>query len=310
VRAIVAGEILAAFLGQSDVPLEDSAHFIRTFAGAESNTAIGLSRQGVTTALLGRVGADALGRAAIRHLRAENVNVSFVRTDPSAPTGILIRNVAETGIEVIYGRRGSAGSRLQATDVPHEAFADLDLLHLSGITPMLSNTAAEAARLACRLAAKAGAAISFDPNLRLRMGPLERWRATVQPYLECADVLLTGADEAVALTGAASTDEAIARLHELGGALVVVKDGAKGARASDGAAWFSAPAIPVRVVDPVGAGDAFNAGFLAIWLTDRDTQQALENGARLGAMSVAARGDTAGIADIALGAPIGAAVLR
>jgi len=122
-----------------------------------------------------------------------------------------------------------------------------------------------------------------------------------RPFFRVADVVLAGADEAVALTQATSWRAAAEQLHQICGAVVVVKDGARGASAFDGTSWHSAPAVEVRAVDPVGAGDAFNAGFLAFWLQSRDLQQALANGARSGAMSVGARGDTTGIPDTPLG---------
>lgn len=302
-RAVLAGEILAVFLAETDVPLGESIQFTRTFAGAESNTAIGLSRAGVATTFLGRVGSDAFGRAAIRHLRGEGVDVSHVRSDPKAPTAMLARSVSSSSIEVIYGRRGSAGGHFGPTDVPAAAFEEVDLLHFSGITPMLSEHATEACLLACDLARAAGAAISFDPNLRLRMAPVPAWRAGLAPFFRVAEVVLTGADEAVTLTQATSWRSAGEQLHQICGAVVVVKDGARGASAFDGTGWHSAPAVEVRAVDPVGAGDAFNAGFLTAWLQSRDLQQALTNGTRSGAMSVGARGDTTGIADTPIDPP-------
>lgn len=305
-RVVLAGEILTVFLAETDVPLGESVQFTRTFAGAESNTAIGLSRAGVATTFLGRVGSDAFGRAAIRHLRGEGVDVSHVRADPKAPTAMLARSVSSSSVEVIYGRRGSAGGRFGPTDVPAAAFKKVDLLHFSGITPMLSEHAAEACLLACDLARAAGAAISFDPNIRLRMASVPAWRTGLAPFLRIADVVLAGADEVVALTQLTSSRAAAEKLHQICGAVVVVKDGARGASAFDGTSWHSAPAMEVRAVDPVGAGDAFNAGFLAVWLESRGLQQALANGSRSGAMSVGARGDTTGIADASIDPPSGA----
>lgn len=302
-RAVLAGEILVVFLAETEMPLGESIQFTRTFAGAESNTAIALSRGGVSTTFLGRVGSDAFGRAAIRHLRGEGVDVSHMRADPKAPTAMLARSVSSSTIEVIYGRRGSAGSQFRRVDVPAAAFDKTDLLHFSGITPMLSGHAAEACLLACDLARAAGAAISFDPNLRLRIAALPAWRTRLAPFLRVADVVLTGADEAVALTQATSWRAAAEQLHQVCGALVVVKDGARGASAFDGRNWHSAPAVEVPAVDPVGAGDAFNAGFLGAWLQSRDLRQALTSGTRNGAMSVGTRGDTTGIADTPSGPP-------
>ena len=302
-RAVVAGEVLAVFLGEPDVPLEESVTFSRGFAGAESNTAVGLARQGLAVTMLGRVGADALGRAAVRALRGEGIDVSHLRVDEEAPTGILVRNASPTGVEVVYGRRQSAGTRFEPGDVPAEAFEGCDVFHVSGITPMLSSSAAAATLECCRLARSAGAVISVDPNVRRRIAPLEVWREGLVPFLELADLVLAGRDEALDLAGTGASEDAVAVLRPKGTELLVLKDGARGASAYDGRRWTTCDAVPTQVVDPVGAGDGFDAGFLAAWTAGAGLAEALHRGALVGAMSVAARGDTAGIRSAELDRP-------
>ena len=297
---VVAGEILAVFLGESGRPLDSATTFERTFAGAESNTAINLSRLGLATTFLGRVGRDALGRAAIRHLRGEGVDVTAMRLD-DASTGILVRSVGHEPTEVVYGRTGSAGSRLSSADIAAGVFDDAQLFHFTGITPMLSESAMQACIHACEIARATGTAISFDPNLRLRLAPAAQWRSELVKFLEVADIILTGADEALVLTGASTAADAAKLLHEHSGACVVLKNGADGARAWDGVEWIEAPVFTINSVDPVGAGDAFNAGFLAAWSEGRGLADALDQGAQLGARTVAVRGDTNGVPDVRLG---------
>ena len=292
-RVVTMGEVLAVFLGDTGLPLESAVHFERSFAGAESNVAVGLARLGVPVTFIGVVGGDALGRAAIRALRSEGVAVDTIVVSATRPTGILVRSVAGPGItEVVYGRAVSAGTTLNEEMVTPEVFSGAGAFHVTGITPMLSASAAAATDKACKLALSAGVPISFDPNVRLRLAPAERWATDLHPYLSVATFIFTGADEATLVSGTDSVDEAVRRLHGLNGATVVVKDGPRGAKAWTGDHWTHAPVYPVTAIDPVGAGDAFNAGFLASWHRGASLIEALDAGAVHGAATVAVRGDT------------------
>ncbi|MGN7800334.1 sugar kinase [Leifsonia sp. 22587] len=295
VRVVLAGEVLAGFLASAGVPLDAATEYQRTFVGAESNTAVGLARLGIDATFIGRVGDDALGRAAIRFLRGEGVDTSFLATVPGA-TGVLIRSASGTeGLEVIYARQGSAGSGLSPDDIPQQVVADAQAVHLTGITPMLSAAAEATSHRLMKLGERHGLVIAFDPNLRLKMAPISAWRATLAPLLSRAHVIFTGADELRALTQRDDTDQAVDAVWHERSRLVVVKNGAAGARAWDGSRWHVAPPDPASVADPVGAGDAFNAGFLARWLRGDAILDALNAGAFAGASVVQFRGDTAGL---------------
>lgn len=309
-HVVTIGEVLSVFLGEPDTPLDAAIRFERHFAGAESNVAIGLARQGVPVSFFGRISTDALGQAAWRHLRGEGINLESTIRD-TAPSGMLVRNVAGASVvEVIYGRSGSAGARLSPADISENVIATASAVHFSGITPMLSLDAAAACTLACDIAAAYNVPISFDPNLRLRMAPLNEWRLRLEPFLNRADLIFTGVDEAMQLSDRNDLASATKWLHEKPAKVIVLKDGAKGARGWDGERWHEAPPVPVVAIDPVGAGDAFNAGFLASWLDSHDISDALRAGARLGSATVAARGDTTGIPDLRRGFAASRDVLR
>lgn len=294
-RVLLAGEIMAGFLASAGVPLDAATDYQRTFVGAESNTAVGLARLGIDASFLGRVGEDAFGRAAVRFLRGEGVDTTHLQTGPGS-TGILVRSASGTGrLEVIYGRHGSAGSQLSPEDIPDGAITTAQAIHVTGITPMLSASAAAATERLFDLADRDSSLICFDPNLRLRIAALSQWRTTLLPFLARAHVLFTSADELRALTTTDEIDDAIRTLWHDRSQLIVVKDGAAGAKAWDGTRWHTASPEPAPVVDPVGAGDAFNAGFLASWLRGSGIHDALHAGAFTGAAVVQARGDTAGL---------------
>lgn len=292
---VTMGEILTAFLAENDVPLGAAARFDRTFAGAESNVAIALARQGVASAFIGRVSTDAFGSAALRHLRGEGVDVASVVADP-ANSGFLVRSVGSARpTEVVYGRLGSAGSRLAPADIPLSLIAGAAALHFTGITPMLSQSAHQACLLAARIARDNAVPFSFDPNLRFRLAPLEAWRESLAPFLELANIVLIGADEARHLSALDEIEAAARWIRREQTDIIVIKDGAAGSSAWYQDEWHSVPAHSVTSVDPVGAGDAFNAGFLSAWLAGEGIKSAMARGSMIGAAVVTARGDTTGI---------------
>jgi 2-dehydro-3-deoxygluconokinase len=309
-EVVTLGECLAAFVATTPGPLAEAVRFERHVAGAEANVAVGLARLGHGAAYIGRVGADGLGTAIVRRLRGEGVDVSQLIVDDAAPTGVMFRERRALGaIDVVYHRTGSAGSRLSAEDVDRAADAGLfevaRWLHLTGITAALSATARTAMTNARDRARESGLRISLDVNLRRRLWTDEAAAPVLRELLEGVDVVLGSLDELAVLAGAGSgttADEAAAlaaRVGGLGPTVVVAKLGAAGALGwVSGGSTVRIPGIPVMtVVDPVGAGDAFCAGFIAGLLDGVELEAALRMGNACGALAVAAPGDQAGLPD-------------
>ncbi|MGH3646051.1 MAG: sugar kinase, partial [Micromonosporaceae bacterium] len=258
-EVVTLGEAMALFLAEPGAAVSHARWFDASVAGAEANVAIGLSRLGHRVAYVGRVGADPMGVAVLRTLRGEAVDVTGVVTDPERPTGLLIRDApAGQPIQVVYRRSGSAGSALCVEDLPEAALAAAPVVHLTGITAVLSDSA----RDAVRAAADPARHVVFDPNIRLRLASVATWRSLVEEFAPLVDTVLVGAEELTLL------DLEPAWFIERGAAVVVVKDGGRGAWATDGTQTWKAPARAVPVVDPVGAGDAFAAGWVSGLLRD------------------------------------------
>jgi 2-dehydro-3-deoxygluconokinase len=304
VEVVTIGEVLVALIAQGGVPLADATTLERHVVGAEANVAVGLARLGRRVAFVGRVGADGFGTAAVRRLRGEGVDVTCLTVDPAAPTGLLIRELRAPGpSEVVYHRAGSAGSRVGPADVEAAAglIASARWLHLTGITPAISDTAAAAVRRAVELAREGGLTISLDLNLRRKLWSDETAAPVLRELARDADVVLGGPDEIQVVTAADVDDPAAlaAALLELGPRLAVIKLGADGALglARDGAAVHR-PGLSIPAVrDPVGAGDAFCAGFIAAQLEGVPLERALDEANACGAAAVVAVGDLTGLPD-------------
>jgi 2-dehydro-3-deoxygluconokinase len=272
-RVVTAGETMALLDPERDGELELGDLLRLRFAGAESNFAIALARLEVPVAWISRLGDDRLGVLIREALEVEGVDVRWVQSLSEEPTGLFYKWRAEGRTSVAYHRRGSAASRMRPADVPDEALESASLVHLTGITMALGEGPRELVLDVARRARAAGATVLFDPNYRpaLWASP-EAAAAAMEPVLEHVDWCLCGAEEASLLgTGARTV------VRTAGGAMV---DGVE-------------VALPRRetVIDEVGAGDAFAAGFAYGLLRGRSPREAVEAAHAVAAWALRGTGD-------------------
>lgn len=295
-EVITCGEAMLLMLAEPGVPLDRATNFRRSVAGAESNVAAGLARLGHWARWIGRVGDDPAGEAVLRELRADGVDVSCAEMDPTAPTGLLLRDShPQRAIDVQYYRAGSAASLLSPEQIRPEALAGARLVHISGITPMLSESAAEATWALVERARQAGATLCLDPNIRLKLGSEHAWMRTVGPLLREADLVLAGEEE-LELLLAGGADEGAKALLDMGRTrAVVIKRRDHSATVLSHQGRWQQSAFEVPLTDPVGAGDAFAAGWLSAWLRGQEPQSALAEAACVAALVVQAPADTDGL---------------
>jgi 2-dehydro-3-deoxygluconokinase len=268
-----------------------------TIGGAESNVAIGAARLGHRSGWIGRVGDDTVGRLVRTVLLAEGVDTSGVTTDPEVPTGLMLREHRTFDrFRVDYYRRGLAGSRLSAEQLPADQQARV--VHTSGINPALSESAGNAARALMRRGREAGALVSFDVNFRSALWTAEQARPVLRSFLADTDLLFAGVDEAELIldrTAGQSTADDLARaLADLGPREVVIKMGDQGALTLVDGIVTRLPARMVTCLDPVGAGDAFVAGYLSALMDGGDVDARLDRGVACGAFAVSVHGDWEG----------------
>ncbi|WP_280422269.1 sugar kinase [Nocardia carnea] len=259
-------------------------------AGAESNVAIGLARLGHRVRWAGRLGADESGELVLRTLRAENVLVDTVSRDADRATGLVLFEQRLPDVtRVEYHRRDSAGSRIGVADAVAALTEMPRILHISGVTPAVSASAAEAATEAVRIARAGGAFISFDVNFRSRLWDPATAAAALRPLARAADVVIASEDE----LGLVARDPT--ELLDCGVAEVVIKLGAAGAAAHTTAGVIPAAGHRVSVVDSIGAGDAFTAGYLSALLDGGEVAERLARANTLGAFAVSSNGDWEGL---------------
>lgn len=296
-EVVTFGETMAALRAQGALRLGGSLGL--SVAGAESNVAIGLARLGHRVRWAGRVGADELGALVLRTLRAEGIDIGHAVTDDTGrPTGLLLTEPRlGTLTRVSYYRAGSAGSAVSPADVLQALTSGARVLHLTGITPALSPSAAEAVLAAATTAREAGITVCLDVNYRSKLWTADRARAVLRPILAHTDLLIASEDELplVLERPGADESEAVKRILAGGVTEVVIKRGAHGATTVTSYGARDRAARQVDAIDLVGAGDAFVAGYLSGLLDGADIPARLDRAVTTAAFAVATRGDWEGL---------------
>lgn len=317
---VTLGETMALMTGARMGSLAHVDQMHVSIGGAESNVAVGLSRLGTPVRWIGRVGDDSLGRRVVRELRGEHVEVRGI-VDPDAPTGLMLKELTGPGTaRVLYYRSGSAGSRLSPDDLAPGAVEEAALLHLTGITPLLSDSAREACRTAVRRARAAGVPVSFDVNFRRALAPESVAAEVLSEFAESADILFGAVDELALVLGTEPNHaavreslkeradsaggscaprlaaEVVAKLGEDGAAVFVTGEAAGAESLAHGAALreVQVDGHRISVVDTVGAGDSFVAGYLSGRLEGLGVEERLIRANACGAYMCTAPGDWEG----------------
>ncbi len=296
VDVVTVGEGLVCLAPTGTQPLSEATMLEKTYGGAELNTAIGLSRLGVGAQWVSRVGADGFGAEMLGILAGEGVGTDHVRTVPGRVTGLMVKERLDAEqVSVAYYRAESATATMTPDDLPVEVIADARLVHLTGIGLALGGGPAATTRRALELCGAGDAICTFDPNYRHLLWRPEDARAAYLSVLPSVDHLLCNEREAMLITGAADIAVAAAELAELGPTTVIVKRGAHGAYALVDGTEHHVPAAHVSApVDTVGAGDAFNAGWIFGVLNSCPASESLRIATWAAARVVEHPGDYAG----------------
>lgn len=253
--------------------VEAARHVGVHIGGAESNVASGLAHLGHDVEWWSRLGCDPFSNIIENFLRSRNVDTRFIRRDPDRQTGIYFKDRDLGAGRVYYYRAGSAASAMGPADRALLEVGRRTLLHLSGITAALSASSNELMQRLILNRRSNGPTISFDVNFRPGIWSAEAAAPRLLELASAADTVLVGRDEAEVLWGTRSADDIRRLLPEP--THLVVKDADVGATYFSESASVFIPALRATVVDAVGAGDAFAAGFLSGMLRGLDMSHTL-----------------------------------
>lgn len=300
---VTIGESMVLFQPIGEKGIKYEPLFTKSLAGAESNVSIALTRLGKKVRWISKVGKDPFGDFILSTLAGEGVDVSAALRDEEKSTAVYFKECKNfSDPTVYYYRKNSAASNIHPQEVNAEWLEDAKHLHVTGITPALSENAAQAIRKTMELAKEMGLTVSFDPNLRRKLWSLKKAREVLLSLIPLCDVFLPGIEEAEFLVGKQSIEDYGKKFLEMGAKVVVLKLGAEGAIGFMEKDRVKAPPYTVsRVIDTVGAGDAFAAGFLSVFLDEQlaissaSLKNALIRANILGALATQFKGDWEGV---------------
>lgn len=285
--AVCVGETMAVLT--SPEALAEGARLRVGVGGAESNVAIALARLGHHVAWVSRVGDDPFGRIVTDAVARHGIDTHGVEVDPCLPTGLYVKDTAPGGAGVLYYRRGSAASAMSVADAERVRSVEGRLVHLTGITPALSARAAALVEDLLGPGTGDDGLRSFDVNHRPALWPAREAGPTLLDLARRADVVFVGRDEAERLWGTLEAADVRAVLPEV--PTLVVKDAEHGATCFEGEETVFVPAPWVDVVEAVGAGDAFAAGYLSGLLDGLPMEARLSLGHVVAGAVLRSRGD-------------------
>jgi 2-dehydro-3-deoxygluconokinase len=256
---------------------------------------VGLSRLGHRAGWAGRLGDDEFGKEILAFASGEGVDVSRTSLDSEASTGLYFKEWRALGqLRVYYYRAGSAASRMRFDELDLEYLLSGEILHLTGITAALSESCHDLIERLLSAANERGVTVSFDVNVRRLLFEGRDPRKVLGPLAARADLLFLSDDEADLLFGGSDPDSLTEARRDIRAETVVVHH-AKGAFAVEESGVSEKAAYPVEVVDTVGAGDAFVAGFLSGRLRGWSTEECLDMANACGACAVTVPGDLKGL---------------
>lgn len=280
-----------------DQPLHAPGPFVGPYpSGAPFIFAVQVARLGAKAAAIGAVGDDAFGRCLLDQLHTDGVDTQGVKTLGGYTTGVAFIAYASDGSrDYVFHVRHAAAGQLTLDMLNESLFDGLRLLHLTGSTLSINEAAFAMGLRALEMAQAAGAKFSFDPNLRPRLMPVDRAREAFAPFIRAADIILPTEEEMLLFTGQPTLDQAAAvLLHDRPDRIVVVTHGKDGCTIYAQGSAQHIPGYSVEEVDPTGAGDCFDAGFLVRWLAGDSLADAARFANACGALAVTAQGPMAG----------------
>lgn len=278
---ITIGETMLRLTPPDLLRIEQASNFDAHIGGSESNVAVGLARLGLDVAWISRLTDNTLGHWIVNGIRAQNVDTSHVIWTEENRVGLYFyeEGVAPRGSSVIYDRADSAMAHIRPAELPIGLFQKekARLLHITGITLAISNTASHTVHEAVKLAKKAGYLLSFDINYRSLLWSTEEAQSACHEIASVADIIFLPLRDAISIYHTPSDPEKAIRMmaERYPNAIIVLTLGANGALALSDTKIMTQSAFPAQEVGRLGGGDAFVAGFLYGYLTALNIQDAL-----------------------------------
>ncbi|MBS4192337.1 sugar kinase [Bacillus sp. FJAT-49705] len=297
-EVVTIGDVLITFNPRSKGPMKFVNTFERKIGGAELNFAIGCARLGLKTGWISRLGNDEFGQYALNVIRGEGIDTSQVKLVDGFATSLYFKEVLEDGSgRSFYYRTNSPTDTLTEETIDENYIRNTKVLHITGVFLAVNKEKNIPLILkALQIAKKNKVLISFDPNIRLRLWKRDEVQSALLQILPYVDILLTSIEEAEILFGTINTKEIIKKSTQLGVTYIAIKQGDAGSIGYFHGELIDAPPVKAKlVVDTVGAGDGFDAGFIYGILNNWSLERTLLFANTIGSIVVGVIGDNEGL---------------
>ncbi len=296
-QVVSMGELLVEIMRENiDEPLAVKGTFLGPFAsGAPAIFIDAIARLGISSGFIGSVGRDDFGKLIINRLKEDGVDTTYVQSLDNYTTGVAFVTYYNDGTrQFIYHIPQAASGRISETQLNRDYLSGISYLHIMGSTLSINDSWRRCCYRAVEIVRDSGGKISFDPNLRPELLPIEKIREICVPILSSCDVILPSGEEARMLTGIEDIDRACRRLLEWGPKVVALKLGKKGSCIYTKEEKLKIPSFLVNEMDPTGAGDCFDAAFIAGLLKGWPIKRVAKFANAAGALAVAKKGPMEG----------------
>lgn len=290
------GEALVEFYRKKvDIPLYETGEFVGPYAaGAPAIFAAAVARLGSPSKFLGVIGDDDFGKVIRQKFEEDQVDTSFLRVSKSTTATAFVSYFEDGNRKFLFHLNNSAAGELSPGDVRASNFEEMNYLHVTGSTLSINKSCREAIYEAVERAKEKNLAVSFDPNVRLELMDRERIKKICQPVFRNCDYLLPNEKEIRALTREENLEKASEKFLDMGMDSIILKKGNKGSEVFTSDGHFEVPSFNIEEVDPTGAGDSFNAGFIHSLFQGKGLKEATIFANAVGALCVSKQGGTSG----------------
>jgi len=291
------GELLVEVMRKKvDEPLGVPGTFVGPFpSGAPAIFIDTVARLGVRSGFIGTVGEDDFGKLILRRLKEDNVDTQYIEISKDYTTGVAFVTYFRDGTrKFIFHLSRAASGQISLKQINRDYLSQVKYLHIMGSSLSINNQVQKACYEAVKIIKDSQGKISFDPNLRVELLGVNKIRKICQPLLFSCEVILPGEEEVKLLTGEKDVESACERLLNYGIKIVALKQGKRGATIFTLKEKIEVPSFKVKEVDPTGAGDCFDAGFIVGLLKEWPLKKIATFANAVGALAVTKKGPMEG----------------